>query len=195
MALELCYSLATRALMQAPLQLGWETAFVHALRANLNVVIPAVTLLVKLLVRVFSRDEFREIMRHLANTPLELMLIAMSFMLGALSGMSNNYIAGFPNQSDADLFACLVIFGIFLGSMFVNWLTRWSVVLFGKLYFAIKQYRELTAQPTIPGTIPGMAIVGRLLWAMVYCVYIAIVLVLAFGFSIGTLAFVLHLIQ
>lgn len=181
--------------MQTVVHLGWETAFVHALRVHLNVVIPVATLLVKLLVRVFSRDEFREIMRHLANTPLELMLIAMSFMLAALSGLSDSYLARFPNQSDADLYACLILFGIFLLSIFINWLTRWTVTLFGKLYFALKQYRQLTAQPTIPGTVPSMAVVGRLFWAMAYCVYIAIVLVLAFGFSTGTLAYVLHLIQ
>ncbi|HET9400398.1 MAG TPA: hypothetical protein VFO34_05565 [Candidatus Acidoferrales bacterium] len=72
---------------------------------NLNIVIPVATLLVKLLVRWISRDEFREVMRSLADIPLELMLIAMSFMLGALSGISDSYVKHFGNQSDADLFA------------------------------------------------------------------------------------------
>ena len=74
--------------MQTNAHLGWETEFVHALRVHLNVVIPVVTLLVKVLIRIFSHEDFPEILRSILNLPLELMLIAMSFMLGALSGLS-----------------------------------------------------------------------------------------------------------
>jgi hypothetical protein len=147
---------------------GWETGFIRALRTNLNIVIPAATLLVKILIQLFSRDEYREVMRSLANLPLELMLIAMSFMLGALSGISVGYIARFTNQSDADLFAALVIFGIFLLSLLINRLTRFLKVLFGKIFIAFKQFRELAAQPLIPGSEPSIAKTGRIVWAMVY---------------------------
>jgi hypothetical protein len=134
-------------------------------------------------------------MRTIANLPLELMLISMSFMLGALSGMSDPYNARFANQSDADLFAALVIIGIFFLSLFINRLIRFLKTLFGKLFVAVKQYRELTAQPTIPGTVPNIAIGGRILWAMVYCILMVLVLVSCFGISVITLAYVLHLIQ
>jgi hypothetical protein len=182
-------------MMQTVGHLGWETEFIRALRMHLNVVIPVATLLVKVLIRMFSREEFAEVMRSVANLPLELMLIAMSFMLSALSGMSDAYIARFSNQSDADLFATLVIISIFFMSLIINRLIRFLKVLVGKLFFAFKQHRELVAQPTIPGTVPGIAIAGRVLWAMVYCILMVLVLVLCFGISVITLAYVLHLIQ
>lgn len=181
--------------MRNPISLGWEPEFIHALRMHLNVVIPVTTLLVKVLIRVFSREEFAEVMRSIANLPLELMLIAMSFMLGALSGMSDAYIARFSNQSDADLFAAILIIVIFLLSLLINRFMRFLKILVGKLFFAFKQYRELMAQPTIPGTIPSIAIGGRVLWAMVYCMLMVVVLLLSFGISVLTLAYVLHLIQ
>jgi hypothetical protein len=178
-----------------PAHLGWETEFIRALRMHLYIVIPVATLLTKVLIRVFSREDFAEIMRTVANLPLELMLIAMSFMLGALSGMSDTYITRFANQSDADLFAVVVIIIIFFLSLLINRLIRFLRTLFGKLFVAAKQYRELTAQPTIPGTVPNIAIAGRILWAMVYCTLMVLVLVLCFGVSVLTLAYVLHLIQ
>lgn len=134
-------------------------------------------------------------MRSVANLPLELMLIAMSFMLGALSGMSEAYISRFGNQSDADLFAGLVIVAIFFLSLFINRLIRFGKILMGKLFVAYKQYRELVAQPTIPGTVPNITIVGRILWAMVYCILMVLMLVSCFGISVISLAYVLHLIQ
>jgi hypothetical protein len=174
---------------------GWESEFILFLRLHLNVVIPVATLLAKLFVRIFSRDDFREIVRHLANTPLELMLIAMSFMLGALSGISDNYIARFEKQSDADLYAVLVIFGIFLLSLVIHRLTRFLTTLFGKLFVAFKQYRAFAAQPRLPEEAPSIAIGGRILWATFYCTLMAMVLVLDFGIAVVTLAYVLHLIQ
>ena len=143
---------------------GWETQFIRALRMHLTVVIPVATLLVKVLIQIFSRDKYKEVMRSLANLPLELMLIAMSFMLGALSGLSQSYVARFTGQSDADLFAALVIIAIFLLSLIINWLTRFLTVLFGKLFVAFKQYRDLVSQPTIPNSVPNIATAGRILW-------------------------------
>ena len=180
--------------MQNVGHLGWETLFVHAIRTHLNVVIPVATLLVKILVRVFSREEFREVLRTITNLPLELMLIAMSFMLGALSGISGSYVSRFSNQSDADLFAMVLIIFIFFLCLAISRLTRFLRILGGKLFFAIKQYRELIAQPTIPGT-TNVATAGRILWAMVYCLLVSLVLFLSFGISVTTLAYVLHLIQ
>ena len=58
---------------------GWENEFIRALRMHLTIVIPVATLVVKVLIQIFSRDKFKEVMRSLANLPLELMLIAMSF--------------------------------------------------------------------------------------------------------------------
>jgi hypothetical protein len=174
---------------------GWETEFIRAIRTHLNVVIPVTTLSVKILVRVFSRDDFKEVIRSCSNLPLELMLIAISFMLGALSGISENYIARFPTQSDADLFAAVAIIAMFFISLLVNKLSKFLLVLFGKLYFTFKQFRELSAQPVIPGTEPSMAQTGRILWAMVYCILMVSMLLLAFGISSATLAYVLHLIQ
>jgi len=181
--------------MQNVVSLGWETEFIRALRMHLNIVIPVATLLVKVLIRVFSREEFAEVMRSVANLPLELMLIAMSFMLGALSGMADSYIAKFPHQSDADLFAVIVIIVIFFLSLLINRMIRFLKILSGKLFFALKQYRELAAQPTIPGTVSNIALAGRLLWGMVYCMLLGLMLFLSFLFSVLTLAYVLHLIQ
>jgi len=174
---------------------GLENEFIRALRMHLTVVIPVTTLVVKVLIQIFSRDKFKEVMRSLANFPLELMLIAMSFMLGALSGLSSSYTTRLTNQGDADLFAALVIIAIFLLSLVINGLTRFLTVLFGKLYIAFKQYRELASQPTIPDTVPSIAIVGRILWATIYCILMVLVLFLCFGISVSTLAYVLHLIQ
>jgi len=174
---------------------GWETEFIRALRMHLNVVIPIATLLLKILVQIFSRDDYKEVGRSLSNLSLELMLIAMSFMLGALSGLSDSYIKRFPNQSDADLYAVLAIFGIFLLCLLINVFTKWLRVLFGKLYVAYRQYRELAAQPVLPDAVPSIAIAGRLFWAMVYCMLMAIVLVSSLSISVGTLAYILHLIQ
>jgi len=47
------------------------------------------------------------------NLPLELMLIAMSFMLGALSGIPETYASRFRNQSNADLYAAFTLFVMF----------------------------------------------------------------------------------
>ena len=178
-----------------PAHLWWETEFVHALRVHLNVVIPVATLLTKVLIRIFAREDFAEIIRSLANIPLELNLIAMSFMLGALSGLSDNYIRRFANQSDADLFAAFLIIGIFFLSIAINRLTKFAKVLWGKLFVAFKQFRELETQPVIPGTEPSIAKVGRIMWAMVYCILMVMVLLFCFGLSTATLAYVLHLIQ
>lgn len=181
--------------MQNVAHLGWETEFIRALRMNLNVVIPVATLAVKISVRVVSRDEFRTVARSIADLPLELMLIAISFMLGALSGLSQSYVQRFANPSDADLFAVVVIAAIFVLSLVINWLTRWLSILFGKIYIAFRQYRELAAQPTLPDSIPAIAITGRILWTLFYCTMMSIVLVSSIGISVFTLAFVLHLIQ
>jgi hypothetical protein len=174
---------------------GWETEFIRALRTHLNIVIPVSTLIVKITVRVFSRDDYREVLRSIANLPLELMLIAMSFMLGALSGISESYVARFSNQSDADLFAALVIIAIFFLSILINKFTSFLRILFGKLYVAFKQFRELADQPLIPGSEPSIARAGRILWTVVYCILMVLVLVFCFGTSVATLAYVLHLIQ
>jgi len=181
--------------MQAAAHLGWETGFVHGLRMHLNIVIPVATFLVKVLVRVFSRDEIAEVLRSFANLPLELMLIAMSFVLGALSGLSESYIGKFEKQSDADLFAVLLIIGIFLLSIVINRLTRFVRILFEKLFVAFKQYRQLAAQPRIPGTVPSVTVTGRVLWAMAYCILLVMMLTLNIGISFITLAYILHLIQ
>jgi hypothetical protein len=174
---------------------GLEDRFVHALRMHLNVVIPVATLFLKLLVQVFSRDDFKEVMKSLSNLPLELMLIAMSFMLGALSGLSGNYVARFGSQGNADLFAAIVIFCIFVLCLIINVLTRFLRKLFGKVYVAYKQLSELLAQPTIPGSVPSVAASGRILWTTVYCTLMALLLSLTVGISVCTLAYVLHLIQ
>jgi len=181
--------------VQTLLHPGWEEQIVRALRMYLIVVIPVAVLLVKMLIRIVSRDEFKEIVRSITNLPLELMLIAISFMLGALSGLSPDYPARFTGQSDADLFAVLVIMCVFFLSILVNGLTRFLRTLSGKLFFAFKQYRELIAQPIIPGTVPNVEVVGRILWAMVYCILMALMLLSSFAISITTLAYVLHLIQ
>lgn len=181
--------------MQTPAHLGWETAFIAALRTHLNVVIPSMTLLVKILVRIFSRDEAKEIFRSFFNLPLEFMLIATSFMLGALCGISDTYAARFTSQSDADLFAAVIIAVMFFGSIPINKLTRFTMVLAEKLYTAVKQYSELTRQPLLPGAEPDTARVGRIMWAMVYCILMVLVLLSSFGASISALAYVLHLIQ
>ena len=174
---------------------GMEDKLVHTLRMHLNVVIPVATLFLKLLVQVFSRDDFREVMKSLSNLPLELMLIAMSFMLGALSGLSESYIARFGSQGNADLFAAMVIFLIFVFCLIINILTRFLRKIFGKLYVAYKQLSELLAQPTIPGSVPSVAVSGRILWTTFYCTLMALVLSLCVGISVFTLAYVLHLIQ
>lgn len=182
-------------LIQVAGRLGWEALAVHGLRAHLNVVIPVATLFLKILVQVFSRDDFEEVMKSLSNLPLELMLIAMSFMLGALSGLSDSYIKRFADQSDADLYATLVILFIFIFCLVINVLTRFLRKLFGKLFVAYKQFKELMAQPRIPDTVPAIAISGRITWATAYCTLMAMVLCLSIGISVGTLAYVLHLIQ
>jgi hypothetical protein len=164
------------------------------MRTHLIVAIPVATLLVKVLVRVFSREEFHEVIRTITNLPLELMLIAMSFMLGALSGISANYVSRFASQGDADLFAVVTVIAIFFLCLLINGLTRFLRILGGKLFFAFKQYQELVSQPTIPGT-TNVATAGRILWAMVYCMMVVLVLVSSFGISVATLAYVLHLIQ
>jgi hypothetical protein len=181
--------------MQTVGHLGWETGFVTFLRTHLNVVIPVATLSAKILVRVFSREDFAEVMRSVTNLPLELLLISMSFMLGALAGISDSYFTRFANQSDADLFAALAVIVIFFLCLITNLLTKFLRFVFGKLFIAFKQYRELSAQPTIPGAVPDIAVAGRILWAMAYCMIMALVLVLSFGISVITLAYVLHLIQ
>jgi hypothetical protein len=127
--------------------------------------------------------------------PLEFMLIAMSFILSALCGITDAYTRRFPNPSDGDLFACIVIISIFLLAIPVNRLNRFSVILFGKLFIAVKQYREFVEQPALPGTEPSLARGGRVLWAMFYCILMTLVLLSAFAISISTLAYVLHLIQ
>lgn len=175
--------------------LGWETEFIRWLRTHLNIVIPSATLLVKILVRTFSRDEVKEIFRSVANLPLELMLIAMSFMLGALSGITDSYVKRFTSQSDADLFAAVVIGLVFLLSIPVNKLSKFTMILSEKMFTAAKQYQEFAAQPLLPGTEPDTARVGRILWAMVYCILMVLVLLSSFGISISILAYVLHLIQ
>jgi hypothetical protein len=181
--------------MQNVGQFGWETGFIHALRTHLNVVIPCATLLVKILVRTFSRDEIKEVIRSVFNLPLELMLIAMSFMLAALSGLLNGYIARFPKQSDADLYAAIVVGAIFFVSIPVNKLNRFSMIVAEKLYIAIKQYGELSKEPLLPGTEPSRAILGRIMWAMLYCILMVLVILLSFGIAISALAYVLHLVQ
>lgn len=174
---------------------GLEDKFVYELRKHLNVVIPVATLFLKLLVQVFSRDDFKEVMKSLSNFPLELMLIAMSFMLGALSGLSENYVSRFGSQGNADLFAAMIIFLIFIFCLVINILTRFLRKLFGKLYVAYKQLSVLLAQPTIPGAVPSVAVTGRILWTTFYCTLMALMLSFSIGISLGTLAYVLHLIQ
>ncbi|HET9399594.1 MAG TPA: hypothetical protein VFO34_01475, partial [Candidatus Acidoferrales bacterium] len=91
--------------------------------------------------------------------------------------------------------AALLIIVIFFLSLLINRLAKFIRILFGKLFIAFKQYRELGEQPAIPGTVPNLAKAGRLLWATVYCILMVLVLALAFGISVLTLAYVLHLIQ
>jgi hypothetical protein len=172
-----------------------ETQLVRALREQLNVVIPIATLLVKVLVRVFSREDFPEIARSVANLPLELLLIAMSFMLGALSGISSEYATRFDNQSDADLFAVGAVVGIFFLCLGVNLIMKYAKAIFGKLFVAFAQYRDLSAQPTIPGSVPTIAIAGRLFWALAYCIMMVLMLMSSFAISILSLAYILHLMQ
>jgi hypothetical protein len=162
---------------------------------HLNILIPVTTLLVKVFVRVFSREDYKELVRSVTNLPLELMLIAISFMLSALTGLSDNYVSRFSKQSDADLFASVSIIVMFVMCLGINLLTRFLRILAGKLFFAFKQYRQLVAQPRIPGAIPDIASSGRIFWAIVYCMLVAIVLVLSFGSAVATLTYVLHLIQ
>jgi len=181
--------------MQTIAHLGWETGFIRALRMNLNIVIPSATLAVKISVRIFSRDDFKTIAKSMADLPLELMLIAMSFMLGALSGLSPKYIERFANQGDADLFAAIAIIAMFVLSLIINWITRWLYIIYSKLYIALKQYRDLAAQPRLPDSIIPMAITGRILWGLFYCTMMAMMLVSSLGISVLTLAYVLHLIQ
>ena len=181
--------------MQSVSHLGWETEFIRALRMNLNIVIPSATLAVKISVRIVSRDDFKTVAKSIADLPLELMLIAMSFTLGALSGLSPDYIKRFANQSDSDLFAVVVIIAIFLLSLIINWITRWLYIVYGKLYIALRQYRDLAAQPRLPDSVTPVAITGRILWGLFYCTMMAIMLVSSLGISVLTLAYVLHLIQ
>jgi len=165
------------------------------LRMNLTIVIPVTTLIAKIFIQIFSRDSFEEVSKSLANFPLELMLIAMSFMLSALSGLSAAYTNGFENQGDADLFAVVTMIVIFALSLIINRMTRWLYVLSTKLQVAYAQYSKLSSQPAIPNTVPDVAIMGRVVWAMFYCSMMTLVLVCTFGVSVLTLSFVLHLIE
>ena len=180
---------------QSTTHLVWEARTIHALRRHLIVVIPVATFFLKIVVQVFSRDDWKEILKSLSNLPLELMFISMSFMLGALSGLSPSYGVKFGSQSDADLYAALVICVIFALCLVLNFLTQFLRKLFGKLVIAHKQFSALMSQPRIPETVPGTAISGRIIWATVYCTMTVLVLLLALGISIGSLAYVLHLIQ
>lgn len=172
---------------QSVAHLEWEARAIHALRRHLIVVIPVATFFLKIVVQFFSRDDWKEILKSLSNLPLELMFISMSFMLGALSGLSPSYGVRFGSQGDADLYAALVICAIFALCLAINFLTRFLRKLFGKLLVAHKQLSALLSQPRIPETVPGIAISGRIIWATVYCTLTALVLSLTLGISIGSL--------
>jgi hypothetical protein len=175
--------------------LGWEAEFISHLRMRLDAVIPISTLIVKILVRVFTREDFEEVVRSVVNLPLELLLIAMSFMFGALCGISPNYVTKFEGQGSADLFAAFALVCLFGGCLVVNLALRFLKVVAGKLYVAFKQYRELMKEPVIPGTVNKISTGGRLVWGMVYCILMVVLLLFSFGSSVLTLAYVLHLIQ
>lgn len=184
--------------MQLIVTQGWETAFIHELRMNLTLVIPVSTLMAKVLIQIFSRDQYKDVMRSLADFPLELMLIAMSFMLGALCGLSPNYLTRLGDQGTADLYAVVVIAVIFLGSLFINGLTKLLRILFGKIFVAAKQYQELLSQPSLPDLVPvlpNIEAAGRIIWTTFYCVLMVLVLLFCCGVPVVTLWYVLRLIQ
>ena len=70
-------------------QSGWEIHFIHALRVHLNIVIPSAILAVKLFIQMFTREATQDILKSIASTPLELMLIAMSYARSALRTEQN----------------------------------------------------------------------------------------------------------
>lgn len=174
--------------------LGWEIEFVNKLRNNLTLVIPISTLIVKVLIQIFSRDQFKEVAKSLTDFPLELMLIAMSFMLSALCGLTPNYAPKWANQANADLYATMVIAFIFFLCLAIKRGTKFLKKLFGKIFVGAKQYQELTSQPTLPNAV-NMELAGRILWTSFYCVIMVPVLLFCCGVPIVTLWYVLHLIQ
>lgn len=172
---------------------GWEAQAIQLLRLHLTIVIPFTVLILRILIRVFSREDYKDILRGLGSWPLDLMVIAMSFMLTALAGFSRSYVSKFKSQHDADLWAVASIACIFLLSVAVNRLLKWNQILAGKLYVAFQQIQRI--QPGAGQKTPSIEVVGRILWAMVYCIVMALVLVCCFGIAVPTLAYVLHLIQ
>lgn len=49
----------------------WEARAIEAVRRHLIVVIPVATFCLKIVVQVFSRDDWKEILKSLSNLPLE----------------------------------------------------------------------------------------------------------------------------
>jgi hypothetical protein len=166
---------------------------------NLTLVIPITVLCVKLLVQVVSRDNLKDLLRSITNLPLELLLIAMSFMFGALSGISQSYLGKFTTLSDADLWAILMIFFIFLLCLAIHSGTKFVYILGTKLSVAASQFQGLVQGPITDSSNinPGANVArgGRILWAMAYCIMMVTVLILKFGTAVVALSYVLHLVQ
>src|SRR5947209_5088502 len=117
-----------------------ETELIHLLRKFLVIVIPLFVLSLKLLMRLFSREDPREILRTLPALPLDLTLIGIGLMLTALARLNPAYFARFESDSAANLWAGLTLFGLFLSGVILNYLIGLSRILGQKLHTAYIQF-------------------------------------------------------
>ncbi len=176
-------------------QPGAERSVLQFFRMNLVLVIPLFVLSLKLLIRYASREDVREILRTIPSLPLDLTLIAISLMLTAFARITPAYFEKFDSQQDAYSWAAFVLFGLFVSGVVLNRLICWSRTSGQKLYAASKQLREKRLQPAYDPKSPSIEIAGRMLWALVYCLVLALLVGLEMLISMGTLAYVLHLIR
>ena len=175
-------------------QPGAEQSALQFFRKNLVIVIPIFVLCLKLLIRYASREDVKQILRTLPSLPLDLTLISISLMLAAAARITPAYFDKFDSPEDAYAWAALALFGLFVSGVFLNVLIGWSRTSGQKLYAACKQLSERRLQPGYDPKSPGIEIVGRMLWALVYCLVLVLLIGLEMLVSMGTLAYVLHLI-
>lgn len=175
--------------------MGLEKIAVELLRRNLIVAIPFTILALQLLVRWVAREEAKDFVRGLLTLPLDLMFIAMSFVLAGLARLTPKFAAHYGSDRNTDLAGAILLICLVLLAAALTYCGRGVRVLWQKFFAAWQQLQRQTRQPEFKWKDAGTPVAGRLFWMVGYWVMIVVLQSAQLLVSVVSLWYVLHLME
>lgn len=125
------------------------------LRGNLIILLPLTVLLIQLIVRWMAREEPKEVFRSVLTVPLDIVYIAISFVLSGLARLMPRFSQRYASDRDTDLAGAVLVVALTGVAVLLTLLGRGARLLWQKYYAALQQVRRRVGESDFDWKNPG----------------------------------------